>query len=51
MIRLIPLALLCTLLVGCKSMEVNCAKADKVRAAAAVALATLDRVCPITYPQ
>jgi hypothetical protein len=27
---------------------VNCANADRVRAAAALALQTLDRVCPIT---
>lgn len=31
---------------GCKTMpEVSCANADRVRAAAALALQTLDRVC------
>lgn len=35
------------LLTGCKSMEVNCDKAAKVRAAAALAVAAVDRVCPL----
>ena len=46
MIRLLPFLLLA----GCQSLpSVNCDKAAKVRAAAEVALATLDRVCPITH--
>jgi len=46
MIRLLTL-LPFLLLAGCKTMEVNCDKADKVRAAAYLAIATVDRVCPI----
>lgn len=43
LIRLLPLLLL----TGCASMPaVSCDNADKVRAAAALALQTLDRVCP-----
>ncbi|WP_156448161.1 hypothetical protein [Sphingobium sp. CCH11-B1] len=46
MIRLLPLLLLA----GCTTMPaVNCANADRVRAAAALALQTLDRVCPATF--
>ena len=44
--RALPLIAL-ALLAGCKSMEVNCDKAAKVRAAAALAVAAVDRVCPI----
>ena len=45
MIRLVPLLLLA----GCQSVPaVNCANAARVRAAAALALQTLDRVCPIS---
>lgn len=41
--RLLPLLLL----TGCASMPaVSCDNADKVRAAAALALRTLERVCP-----
>ena len=44
MIRLLPLLLLLT---GCATMPaVSCDNADKVRAAAALALRTLERVCP-----
>jgi hypothetical protein len=40
-------ALAILLLAGCTTMpSVNCAKADRIRAAAALALQTLDRVCP-----
>lgn len=47
MIRLLPLLLLA----GCQTMpKVNCANAEKARAAAAIALAALDRVCPIPAP-
>ncbi|WP_161626741.1 hypothetical protein [Sphingobium lactosutens] len=36
------------LLTACQSMPaVNCENADRVRAAAALALRALDRVCPI----
>lgn len=37
------------LLAGCNTIPktVNCDKAEKVRLAAALALQTLDRVCPI----
>ena len=46
MIRLLPLLLLA----GCQSMPpVNCANAEKVRAAAALALRTLERVCPASF--
>jgi len=44
--RLLPLLPL-VLLAGCKSMEVNCDKAAKVRAAAALAVAAVDRICPM----
>lgn len=52
--RLIIAALpLC--LPACTTLQkVDCAKADKVRAAATLALQTLDRVCPapgLTVPQ
>lgn len=46
MIRLLPLLLLA----GCQTMPaVNCASADKARAAAELALRTLDRVCPANF--
>ncbi|MEA3390009.1 MAG: hypothetical protein U9R64_12165 [Pseudomonadota bacterium] len=46
--RLAPLA--CLALGMCATLPtVNCANADRVRAAAALALQTLDRVCPAPF--
>lgn len=48
MIRLFPLLFLA----GCTTMPaISCDNADKVRAAAALALKTLDRVCPVVWGQ
>lgn len=47
MSRLIPL-LAALALAGCSTPSINCAHADRVRAAATLALQTLDRVCPST---